>query len=785
MKRAIIIAVVVIVALALAGPFLPLGFLKPGIAGALTQSLGRRVEIDGVSLTLFPSPALALNGVSISEDPRAGIEPFAYAETVDAQVNPLGMLGARRKFSRLRLTGATLNLVKTSARGGSNGEPNGPWNVQFLLDSADPADVPAIQMRAGRVNLKLGQTKSVGYFDDVDLDVSINETGAVDLRFSGEPARTDRPAEAFSHFFLRGVVASPRTRARTNLQFEMEPAPLESVARLFGVSGYSLQGQAALSAQIATAPAGVEASALELKGDLEFRDDRRTSILPQIGGKGKLRFEGSFDEEQQALRIATVSESDEKLAFTAEAMGVLSRPRWSASLLLREAPLDGLYAGARQLGVPITDKMTVAGTVSGTVEAGTSVPVKGQLTLSGASITPPGAAPLQADEAIVNIAGNTISLWPVKIDIGAENATESVTFEASARVGSDSDTNARLTTHGLTVATIRKFDVSGIPVPSQIQDGLIRGVVRFHRAATGEDQWSGEYQLVNARVNVDGIAEPIHVITATVSSGMDRTSVSRIRASAGKAMFTGEYQWSSAADRPHRFRLQVDPVDGAEMERLFKPTLERSGGFFERTLRLGTAAQLPDWLMGRRAAGTIAVRSMNIAGHPLTIDSAALSWDGADVEVTDLKGRIDGDTIQGSAAVDLAGRSPRYHLEGRYQNASYKGGKLEVNGAFDATGTGKALSRSFRAQGSFDARGISFSPEADFRSIAGKFNAAGTGGALRWKLTDLDAAMGADSYTGEGSSQPDGKITLDLMNRERQLRLTGTITEAEAQTASN
>ena len=58
MKRAVIIVVILVALLALAGPFLPLGFLKQSIAGTLAKALGRRVEIDDVSLTLFPQPAL-------------------------------------------------------------------------------------------------------------------------------------------------------------------------------------------------------------------------------------------------------------------------------------------------------------------------------------------------------------------------------------------------------------------------------------------------------------------------------------------------------------------------------------------------------------------------------------------------------------------------------------------------------------------------------------------------------------------------------------------------------
>jgi len=42
-----------------------------------------------------------------------------------------------------------------------------------------------------RVNFKFGQTKSVLFFDDADVDVSPGGGGSMELRFSGVPSRTD------------------------------------------------------------------------------------------------------------------------------------------------------------------------------------------------------------------------------------------------------------------------------------------------------------------------------------------------------------------------------------------------------------------------------------------------------------------------------------------------------------------------------------------------------------------------------------------------------------------
>jgi len=777
MKRAIIIALIVLVLLALAGPFLPLGFLRPGIAGALARALGRQVEIDGVSLTFFPAPALALSGVTIHEDPRAGIEPFAYAENVDAQVNLRGLLGGRRKFSQLRLTGATLNLVKTDAVASSSDSAEGQWNVQYLVGSAGAADAPSIQMRAGRVNIKLGHTKSVLFFDDADVDIAVSDKGAVDLRFSGEPERTDRPAETFGHIFVSGTLAPANGAPQTNLRAEMEPSTLDGIARMLGATGLNLQGQVALNAQISGPAAN-----LEIKGDLEFQDDRRTSVLPQFGGKAKLGFEGVFDLDHQTLRIASAAFADQPFSIKAETSNFLASPQWTVTLDLQEAPLAALYGAARQIGVPIPEKLSVAGTVTGTVEASSSAPVSGELTLSGPSVTPAGASPIKAETATVSISGGAIALKPTIVAVGEEQAEkQTATLEATYKMGDGSEGDARITTRGLTIAAARGWNLSDVPLVGRIPEGTWRGVARLHHARSGENRWSGEYQLVNARVSVDGLTEPVRIVTATVAATAERTVVSRIRASAGKIPFTAEYRWEPKAKRPHQFQIRIDQADGPEIERLFKPTLDRAGGFLQRTLSLGSPPPPPDWLIGRHAVGTVSIGALNVAGHSVALDTALVVWDGTDVTLDGSNGRIDEDAedlISGTLRVNLAGRLPKYHFDGRYHAAGYRGGRLDMKGTLDSSGTGADLLTSVRTQGTFSGRAIGFSPEADFRSIAGRFDARVAGGTVRWTFTDIDAAIGGESYTGEGGSQADGKVVLDLVNRGRQVRYTGSLVAA-------
>ena len=100
--------------------------------------------------------------------------------------------------------------------------PSGPWNIQPLLDrhSADRRlathSVPDIQIRGGRIDFKFGDTKSVFYISDADVDVYPNENGEVVIRFSGAPARTDQASQSFGELTARGLLQSGSRTARAS-----------------------------------------------------------------------------------------------------------------------------------------------------------------------------------------------------------------------------------------------------------------------------------------------------------------------------------------------------------------------------------------------------------------------------------------------------------------------------------------------------------------------------------------------------------------------------------------
>lgn len=838
LKRLLIgLALGVVIAGGLA-PFLPLPFLRPGIEQALAKRLGRRVEIGEVSLSLFGGPGFSVSGVTIHEDPRAGIEPFVYAPSVDARVDLLGLLAGRRGFSSLRFSDATLNLVRTRA---------GEWNFQYLLNPR-MSGVPSIHLRGTRVNLKYAQTKSVLYFNDADVDLTPGDQGSLDLRFAGAPARTDRPAQSFGQVEVRGAWIPTSPDRPLNLRVELEPSSLDGLAKLFGRSWFDLQGQVALNAQLSGKPGD-----MVVTGEVQLDEGRRSDFLPSRDGKWNLAYRGKLDFLAEKLEVTSTSTSTAAAPQGAadgtapvfarlEASDLLTSPKWKASVELNDAPIAVVADAARRIGAPLPAKLSAEGKLSGELNFDADAGLSGNLEARDAAVVLSDAADAPAvRSASVPIAMNaqTVSFGPATVTVGQKTASEkkeeasgegrTAQVEASYSFDGSAAAEFKITTRALDLDDLRAF--ASVPLleqavaDSNVRDragkGFWQGSLRYQSSSTDEGGWSGDYVVENARFPVDGIADPVRILSASVSAGPGRLSVTKIRAKVGNVGFSGEYHLgqqsaskpgkadaasvasisrkpadateTSANNLAQKFKFQIGELSVAELDRLFKPTLVRGGGFIERTLRLGSTSPAPDWMGQRKIEGTLSIAGLIAGDRKFEIDSARVVWDGASLRISGISGKLLDATgevvlnppeaalnpssvtslssnkppVSGELSVDLTKAAPQYRFTGKIAGVPYKGGRLDFEGRVDAAGEGLPFLASLHATGTLNGRSIAFSPEVDFRSVSGHFQAQMQGTSLAWKFSDLEVMEGADLYVGEGTLGADGKIVLDLSNRGR------------------
>ncbi|HIJ62334.1 MAG TPA: AsmA family protein [Rhodospirillaceae bacterium] len=111
MKKAVIIALVILVAL-LAGPrAIDWNGLKPALAARVESALGRRMEISGpLTLSLLPLPALTAADVTLANLDGGDPRPMAHLPLVEMRLSLPALLGGRAALSSLRLKSPDIHL---------------------------------------------------------------------------------------------------------------------------------------------------------------------------------------------------------------------------------------------------------------------------------------------------------------------------------------------------------------------------------------------------------------------------------------------------------------------------------------------------------------------------------------------------------------------------------------------------------------------------------------------------------------------------------------------------
>jgi hypothetical protein len=305
-----------------------------------------------------------------------------------------------------------------------------------------------------------------------------------------------------------------------------------------------------------------------------------------------------------------------------------------------------------------------------------------------------------------------------------------------------------------------------------LQQGAWKGWISYEKTAENPAVWSGQYELQNAVVEIPGLASPVHIAAASVQMNGGEIQITRMHGRTGTVKFDGEYRYQAAAVHPHRLRLIIPELQIAEVQRLMLPALRRGGGFLARAFRLRDQP-LPKWLEERDADITVQAPAVMNGESLLGELRAHAVWRGASINVSNLEWHLDDTHASGKLAVNLDKAEPVYQLNGSMENFDYRSGQLDVDGEFMSSGTGSDLLLNLRSTGTFEGRGIVLAPDAEMRAVSGSYRVAAANGIPRLLLSNVQVSQGADTLVGQGSSQPDGHLVLELTSGRRQVRLTG------------
>lgn len=770
LRRRFLIGGLLILAGAASLPFARADRFAEGVRGALGQALDRQVEVAGaVRFHLLPGPGFSLASVVIHEKPEFGAEPIAYVETLHARLRLTSLLRGRLEFSHLALEEPSINLARHPDRG---------WNFVALIERGLGASrtrgdaLPTIEVDAGRMNVRVGDTKSAFYFANADVVLSPGgEDNALAIRFSGSPARTDRPAHGFGRLTGRGRLFFPaESEGRLQISLHLERSALGEVLSLFEQSGLPVSGFVASRARLEG-----YVSNLSLSGELQLEGVHFGSVTDARPGAWDVAYSGNLDMRHQELVVETSPDQATPVAVRFRMSQWLTRPRWTMAAQLARAPVGVLTEAGRRVGILLPAKSRLTGEASGAFSYAPETGLQGAVLVEDAALELPPHPPVRFGTARLAYNTGRLTMDPADFQLG-EIGSGSAEVRYVPATGS---LDARLTADSIPVERFRELwkDLLGrsaAGVLEECRQGGWSGRLRFRQEAERREEWSGRINLKGTRIILPGVAEPVHIDSALVTLSGNRAVFSSLNGRVGQLSFEGEYREAKEDGEAAQLHLKFTRFDAALLERLLAPTLERRRGFLARTLRLG-AAPLPAWLSGRRLDGMLQADQVTSLPFPAESMNLHFRWHGEEVEIPRLDLRAGGGQLTASGIVSLGGGQPDYRFALELAGAAFSGGRLNAETRLETSGTGDSLLANLRAEGTFAGRALLVGPAEEWRSAQGMFEFSITRGAPRYLLNSVEVNTGSEIYRGHGSSLPDGRLQLELAAADKQLKLAGTV----------
>ncbi|MGA8030650.1 MAG: AsmA family protein, partial [Bryobacteraceae bacterium] len=676
--RSILAGLSAILILGLVAPLISASRLTGRIQKALDLSLGRKVHFTSVHLTLFSGPGFSLDDVTIDEDPRYGLEPFAHVTTLKARLRIDKLLAGRMIFSSLRLIDPSLNLVKRS---------DGTWNVVELVQRLSaprraPLNLfPAMEVSGARIDFKFGTRKTTLYIADTDLAIYPERSGKVYIQFSGWPARTDRAGNGFGH--LRGSASwylSPGEQLQADVT--LDPSNLSEMATLFRGHDIGVHGTVSSHARIEG-----PATALRISGELRVEDVHRWDLLPSSGEDWRIRYRGGVDLLAHTLDLETTpwrKGDATPVTLQMRVIDFLTRPTWSVSARLDSAPIQDLLPISRRMGLVIPENLAMKGVLAGDVGYSNNTGLSGAVAINNVEATLPNLPSLSAELVKMSISAERVHFEPAIIQTSAGGTLQAGgDYYLSTRHVTASLNADQFPVHALKSTADAWF---GSPAAlALLEDGNITGQLTYQHEGASPETWSGQFQFADCDLKPPGIAIPLTHSEGHVAFDNSTLELTRFSGTLGQQVIHGNYRYNALAKRPERIRLELPSADLTQIEAALDPTL-RAQDLLAR-LRV-TRRIIPPWLASRNLEGDLSIGQFSVNGANLGPLSAHFTWQGASLQFGAIQLTLPAGQIGAHGTVNLASYTPRYRFEAKVIGFAWRGGLLNAEGQFETYGTG-------------------------------------------------------------------------------------------------
>jgi AsmA protein len=436
--------ILVLLLLAITPPLLNVSRYQRRIVTSMSESLGRPVHLDNVTLHLLPMPGFTLQNLVVSEDPAFGNEPTIRANEVTATLRVSSLWQRRVEFSDVKFKDPSVNLVRSA---------DGRWNLEAVLLHASHVDTaptaqqrpgptprfPYIEATGGRINLKLGQEKMPFSLTDTDFALWLPSPQVWRVRLEGKPTRTDSNIGDPGTVRIEGSLqrAAHMQDVPVDLHASWYDAPLGEASKL--VSGNDRGWRGTLHADLwLQGPLGSGS----LKTKTTFVDLRRADFVPARSLDESISCTSSADlpaVQLTDLACTVPIDNAEPLEISSPQMDLTAPKAAQATLQAQKLPLEWVFGWMRLFSARVPAEPNVQGTVDANLSHPAQAPGtdwNGIVSLSmpvparhanGELVTAKGttSVPLQQQfEAALNSTGGswtaTVKPTPLHLGPGAE-----------------------------------------------------------------------------------------------------------------------------------------------------------------------------------------------------------------------------------------------------------------------------------------------------------------------------------------------------------------------------
>ena len=732
--------------------------MREPVRAVLERELQRKVELEAVRLDLA-GLGLAVSNVVIHEDPAFGLEPFIYVPTLEIRLRLSSLWKRDLRIAGIRLIEPSVNLAKNE---------EGEWNFANLMGlgvvaaEAGGEALPGLALERGRVNFRLGDTKSVYYFTMVDLSVRPEAEGARVLRleFSGEPARSDRTAHGFGEFRLEGRwIPRPNQPGFLEVTARLQESSLAEVITLFRGFDPGVHGRVAAQVSLRG-----PLSALDFEGRLQLPRMYRWDLLPKSARRWELPFQGRLDLPAQTFSVQAQAGSERRgrVSLRLRILDFWKTPHLGITLGLHDTPATEFIEAMRDFGWQLGPAVRIDGSLVGALGYSSAHGVNGMVAVRTGSLQFGDAEPMAVTEAMFEVGEAGIRLRPTLV----RRATGDSVFIQVDYMPDVPAWDVRFSVPTMTLVELarglsRLPGLEPLPLLGLATEGSWSGWLRYRRRGDSPGTWAGSVHVRRARFVLPHLQSPLLVDSASVRIDEQNFQLNRMRGSLYGIRIEGMYSYDALASRGHKWKLSFPSLSGEDLERALTTVWHKPRGFLATTLGFG-ARPVDEWWTRQGGQGEIRIAQAAVGG--LVFDSVVMNlyWHGRVMVVSDLQAKLGSGQAAASGTIDLSGAVPSYRGGFQLSGLEWSDGTWSLDGTLETSGTADDWRSRLRAHGSFAGRRISLPDRRMLDSVTGCFEVSPGLAGNEITFTCLEAIERDQVFLGKGTFGPNGIVAADL-----------------------